>query len=160
MDTVSSRGTSLNELTSAIISAAIAVHRALGPGLLETAYLACLCHELQLAGMTFELQKSIPLTYRSVHLDCAYRADLLVEGAIIVEVKALEALAPIHARQVLTYLKLLGSPIGLILNFGARTMREGIKRVVNEFPDRAEEAEGVEKCFNAEHAEERRDASG
>ena len=145
MDTASSQDTKLNELTSAIISAAIAVHRALGPGLLEGAYLACLCCELQEAGLQFELERAVPLVYKSVRLDCAYRMDLVVEDCVVVEVKALESLAPIHPRQVLTYMRLFGAPVGLILNFGARTMREGIKRVVNEFPDRAEEAKDAEK---------------
>jgi GxxExxY protein len=145
---------SLNDLTAAIIAASIAVHRALGPGLLEGAYLSCLCYELQHAGLAFEMQKAVPLVYKNVRIDCAYRVDLVVEGCILVEVKALESLAPIHSRQALTYLRFLGSPVGLILNFGARTMREGIKRVVNDFPDHAEEAENAEKSGNAETAED------
>ena len=125
----------LNESTRRIIVAAIDIHRVLGPGLLESAYAACLCYELRQLGLPFVRQAPLPLKYKNVSLDCAYRADLIVEGLIIIEVKALDLLAPIHARQLLTYLKILGSPVGLILNFGAKTMREGIRRVVNRFPD-------------------------
>ena len=121
----------LNALTSRIIASAITIHRALGPGLLESAYLACLTCELHHEGIRFELQKPIPLLYRGVALDCAYRADLLVDRRVIVEVKAIDALAPIHSRQLYTYLRLADVRLGLVLNFGAMTMREGIKRVVN-----------------------------
>ena len=124
----------INDLTAKIIAAAIAIHRALGPGLLESAYLACLCYELHRAGLHFELQKPIPLIYRDVRIDCAYRADLIVEGHVIVEVKAVDALAPIHGRQLYTYLRLANCPVGLILNFGAATMKAGIKRIANGFP--------------------------
>ena len=95
----------LNELTRLTISAAIVVHRSLGPGLLESAYAACLCYELRQLGIRFELQRPIPLKYKSVYIRCAYRADLIVDGIIIVEVKAVESLAAIHSRQLLTYLK-------------------------------------------------------
>ena len=131
----------LNELTGLTIASAITVHRALGSGLLETAYCACLCYELQQAGIGFELQRSIPLRYKDVNLNCAYRADLIVENLVVVEVKAVDSLAPIHARQLLTYLKVFGGRVGLILNFGARTMREGIKRVVHDFPSSGDTAE-------------------
>ena len=124
----------LNALTSAIIAAAIRVHRILGPGLLESVYLACLSYELHKAGMAFELQKAIPLVYDSVRIDCAYRADLIVAGSVILEVKALETLAPIHSRQLYTYLRLADFRVGLVLNFGAIVMKDGIKRVVNDFP--------------------------
>jgi GxxExxY protein len=124
----------LNQLTELIIAAAVLVHRALGPGLLEAAYIACLCHELAEAKLQVETQVAIPLVYKSVHLACAYRADIVVEESVIVEVKAQETLGSIHARQLLTYLRLYDRRVGLILNFGARSMREGIRRVVNEFP--------------------------
>jgi GxxExxY protein len=124
----------LNQLTEQIIAAGVAIHRALGPGLLESAYLACLCYELAEARLRVEAQVPIPLVYRNVHLACAFRVDLIVEDAVIVEVKALELLAPIHSTQLLTYLRLYDGRVGLILNFGARSMREGIKRVVNRFP--------------------------
>jgi GxxExxY protein len=124
----------LNRITSTVIARAIDVHRALGPGLLENAYLACLCFELHRAGLRFDLQKPIPLTYHGVSIDCAYRADLIVENIVIVEVKALQAVAPIHSQQLFTYLKLANCPVSLILNFGAPTMKAGITRVVNGFP--------------------------
>jgi GxxExxY protein len=95
----------LNQLTSTIIAAAIRIHQALGPGLLETAYRRCLRHELHLAGLRIESEKPLPLIYRSALIDCAYRADIVVEGSVLVEVKAMEALAPIHSRQLYTYLR-------------------------------------------------------
>ena len=124
----------LNQITSTIIGAAINVHRALGPGLLENTYLPCLCYELETAKVGFELQKALPLVYRGVRIECAYRADLVVEGAVLVEVKAIEALAPIHERQLRTYLKLADCTVGLLLNFGALTMKAGTKRMANGFP--------------------------
>lgn len=125
---------SLNDLSAKIIGPAVRVHRELGPGLLESAYTGCLCYELHVAGLSFEVQRPIPLRSKEVAIDCAYRADLIVESGVILEVKALESLAPIHARQLLTYLRLASCPLGLILNFGAPTLRAGIKRVVNGFP--------------------------
>ncbi len=122
-------------LTSAIIAAAIRIHRTLGPGLLESAYLACLAYELTSQGCPIELQRSVPLVYGGVRIDCAYRADLVVEKCVLVEVKALETLAPIHSRQLHTYLLLADCRVGLLLNFGAPTMKDGIKRIVNRFPE-------------------------
>jgi GxxExxY protein len=124
----------INRITSTIIEAAIRVHRALGPGLLESAYLACLCYELVRAGLHIETQKPLPLVYEGVTIDCAYRADIIVNQTVIVEVKAMDDLAPIHTRQLLTYLRIAKCPAGLILNFGKTTMKEGIKRVLNGFP--------------------------
>ena len=126
---------SLNRLTSVIVQAAIGVHKALGPGLLENAYFSCLSFELSTSGVRIETQKALPLVYRGVKIDCAYRADLVVEDQVLVEVKALECLAPIHSQQLYTYLRLADCRVGLLLNFGARTMKEGIRRVVNEFPE-------------------------
>jgi GxxExxY protein len=125
---------SINRTTSVIIECAIRIHRALGRGLLESAYLACLCLELTKAGLSIEAQKSLPLVHLGVRIDCVYRADLVVEGIVIVEVKSLESLAPVHGRQLLTYLRVADCPAGLLLNFGARTMKEGIKRILNGFP--------------------------
>ena len=130
----------LNALTRTIIGAAIAVHRALGPGLLESAYLACLSYELSRAGLRFEAQKEIPLVYGDLRVPCAYRADLLVEGCVIVEVKALDVVAPLHSRQLRTYIQLADCRVGLLLNFGRLTMRDGIERVVNRFPGGSEAA--------------------
>jgi len=125
----------LNHITSIIIGAAIDIHRAFGPGLFENAYLACLSHDLRSAGLRIELQRPIQLLYRGVTIECAYRADLVVENVVLVEVKALETLAGIHTQQLYTYLRLGRYPVGLLLNFGAPTMRAGIKRVVNRFPE-------------------------
>jgi GxxExxY protein len=126
----------LNATTSRIIEAAIAIHRKLGPGLLESAYLTCLTRDLAEARLPLETQRAIPLVYKSLKVECAYRADLVVDGSVLVEVKAIEAVAPIHIQQVYTYLRLGDYPVGLLLNFGARTMKAGIKRIVNDFPDR------------------------
>ena len=133
--TPSQRAKELNELTSSIIAASIRIHQALGPGLLETAYLACLCYELRTLGLQLDTQKAIPLVYGDLKVDCAYRADLLVGRSVVVEVKAVDVQSPLHARQLHTYVKLAACPVGLLLNFGAPTMREGIKRIVNRFPE-------------------------
>lgn len=125
----------LNATTSRIIEAAIGIHRALGPGLLESAYLTCLARDLAEARVPFETQQAIPLVYKGIRVECAYRADLVVNASVLVEVKAIEAVAPVHIQQVYTYLRLGNYPIGLLLNFGVKTMKAGIKRVVNGFPD-------------------------
>jgi GxxExxY protein len=122
----------INPITSKIIEAAIRIHRDIGPGLLEKAYWGCLCFELHSAGMRIETQKALPLIYRGVNIDCAYRADLIVEDLVVVEVKALNGLVPIHTRQLLTYLRLANCPLGLLLDFGGETMKAGIKRVIND----------------------------
>jgi GxxExxY protein len=127
----------LDRITREIIAAGIAVHRALGPGLLESAYEACLAFELKSRGLGVELQKPLPVHYRDVRLDCGYRLDLLVESAVIVEVKAIEELLPIHQAQLLSYLRLTGCAVGLLINFHVQVLKNGIKRVVNEFPDSA-----------------------
>jgi GxxExxY protein len=123
--------TSLNRITGIIIAAAIAVHKALGPGLLESAYITCLIFELRRRGLKVEEQRPVPVTYCGVKLDCGYRLDLVVEDQVIVEVKALERFAPIHTAQMLTYLRLTGCPVGLLLNFNAPILKEGLKRVLN-----------------------------
>ena len=125
----------LNRLTERTIGAAMRIHRRLGPGLLENADWACLCYEVASAGLRHEVQKAIPLVYDGVNIDCAYRADLVLEGTVLVEVKALEAIAPTHSRQLHTYLRLGNYPIGLLLDFGAPTMKAAIKRIVNNFPE-------------------------
>jgi GxxExxY protein len=133
----------LNSITSTVIASAIRIHRALGPGLLESAYLACLVHELLTGGQRLELQKPVPLRYRGIQIDCAYRVDMIVERSVIVEVKAIDQVAGIHVRQLHTYVRLAGCPVGLLLNFGAPTMKAGITRVVNGFPDRPSPAAGA-----------------
>ena len=125
----------LNAITSRIIESAIEIHRALGPGLLESTYLNCLTRDLANAQLPVRTQQAIPLIYKGLSIDCAYRADLVVDGHVLVEVKAIEAFAPIHSQQLLTYLRLGSYPVGLLLNFGAPTMKAGIKRIVNHFPD-------------------------
>ncbi|MFZ2447947.1 MAG: GxxExxY protein [Syntrophobacteraceae bacterium] len=122
-----------NKITEEIIGAAIAVHRELGPGLLESTYEACLAYELDQRGLGVERQKALPVEYRGVRLDCGYRIDLLVEGSVVVELKAVEKLDSIHEAQLLSYLKLSGSPIGLLLNFNVTELRRGIRRLVNKF---------------------------
>ena len=117
-------------LSHEIVGAAIEVHRYLGPGLLESAYEQCLAHELSQRGIAFELQKPVPVQYKGVKLDCGFRLDLLVGNLVVVEVKAVERLAPVHTAQVLTYLKLTGCKLGILLNFNEQRMADGIKRIV------------------------------
>ena len=119
-----------NEITQRIIGAAIEVHRGLGPGLLESTYEACLAFELADRGLAVERQKALPVVYRGVRLDCGYRIDLLVEDRIIVEVKAIEDLLPIHKAQFLSYLKLSRCEVGLLINFNVRVLASGIQRVI------------------------------
>jgi GxxExxY protein len=125
----------LNAITDAIIGAAIEVHRHLGPGLLESAYEACMAYELAQRGLKAERQKALPIVYREVKLDCGYRLDFLVEEAVVVELKTVDRLDPVHMAQVISYLKLSGSRIGLLINFHTKVLTNGIKRLVNEFPD-------------------------
>jgi GxxExxY protein len=125
----------LNQITDQIIGAAIAVHSVLGPGLLESAYETCLEHELVQLGLTVERQVPLPVVYRGVRLECGYRLDLLVERLVVVEVKAVSELAPIHDAQLISYLRLSGCKIGLILNFDVLKLRDGIRRLVNDLPD-------------------------
>jgi len=120
-------------LTSEIINSAIEVHRALGPGLLESAYEQCLCRELQLRGIPFVQQQPVPVDYKGVRLECGYRLDLCVSGRIVVEVKAVSELLKIHDAQVLTYLRLTGMSVGLLLNFNVPLMKDGIRRIVHNF---------------------------
>jgi GxxExxY protein len=122
----------LNRLTERIIGAAIDVHRALGPGLLESAYEACLAFELIEEGLQVEQQKSLPLVYKQVRLDCGYRLDLVVESLVIIEIKAVEALTPLHEAQVLSYLKLSHCPVGLLINFNVKLLRSGIRRIIHD----------------------------
>jgi len=122
-------------MTQRIIAAAIEVHRHLGPGLLESAYEECLCYELARAGLRFERQVPLPVSYKGLHLDCAYRMDLVVEGSVIVELKAIDELLPIHKAQLLTYLKASGKEVGLLINFNVPVLRNGIKRMVNHFSE-------------------------
>lgn len=123
----------MNRLTGAIIGAAIEVHRLLGPGLLESAYEACLAFELKELGLKVERQVELPLCYKRMNLDCGYRLDLIVNDAIIVEVKAVNGVAPIHHAQLTSYLKLSGCKVGLLINFNVMMLKDGIIRIVNKF---------------------------
>jgi GxxExxY protein len=120
-----------NELSSLIIGCALKVHKALGPGLLESAYEACLLYELAKLGLKVECQKGLPLIYEEVNLECGYRLDLLVEGKVIIELKAIESLNSLHTAQVLTYLKLSNCKLGLLINFNVPLLKDGIKRIAH-----------------------------
>ncbi|ACM21525.1 PDDEXK_3 family protein [Geotalea daltonii FRC-32] len=117
-------------MSAQVIAAAIEVHRNLGPGLLESAYEECLCHEMQLRQIQFERQKPLPVTYKGKHLDCGYRIDIVAGGEILLELKCVEKLMPIHEAQLLTYLKLSGLKTGLLIDFNAVLLKDGIKRFV------------------------------
>lgn len=119
-----------DELSNIVIGAAIEVHRHLGPGLLETAYQQCLARELSLRDVSFEIEKSVPVDYKDIKLSCGYRLDFLVENKVVLELKSVDRFLPIHDAQMLTYLKLTGCKLGLILNFNVPVLKEGIKRIV------------------------------
>ncbi len=138
----------LNGITEQIIGAAMEVHRALGPGLLESAYEACLVFELRQRGLKVEQQKPLPVVYKDVKLDCSYRLDMVVEDSVIVEIKAVERLNSVHDAQLLSYLKLYGCRLGLLLNFHVSILRQGIHRIVNDFPDSADSATSAVKVFS------------
>ena len=125
----------INKLSSKIIGAAIEVHKALGPGLLESTYEECLCYEFTLRRISYEKQKPLPVVYKDKKLNCGYRIDVVVENAIILELKACEKIEPIHKAQLLTYLKLSGLKLDLLLNFNVPIMRDGIVRIVNELSE-------------------------
>ena len=125
----------LNLFTEKIIGAAIDFHQALGPGLLESAYEACLFFELSDRGLKVEQQKPLPIIYREVRLDCAYRLDLLVEDEVIVEIKSVERILPIHEAQLISYLKLSNLSLGLLINFNVKILKPGIRRLVINFPE-------------------------
>ena len=120
----------INRLTGEIIGAAIEVHKTLGPGLLESAYEECLCEELRLRKVPFEKQRDLPVKYKGIALDCGYRLDVIVDNKVIIELKACDEIMPIHEAQILTYLKLTGIKIGLLINFNVPVLREGIKRFI------------------------------
>jgi GxxExxY protein len=117
-------------LTKRIIGLAIKVHRHLGPGLLESVYEACLCHELTHDGLAIKRQASLPLSYNGVRLRCGYRADVIVQQMVILEIKSVEHITPLHASQMLTYLRLSGCPVGLLMNFNSLTLKDGLRRFV------------------------------
>ena len=118
------------DLTNVIIESAIEVHRHLGPGLLESVYEHCLCHEFEVKNIPYERQKALPVTYKGLDLDCGYRIDVVVFGKIVLELKSVDVLLAIHEAQLLTYLKLSGLKTGLLINFNSRLLKDGIKRMV------------------------------
>ena len=122
----------INELSELIIGAAIEVHRALGPGLLESAYRQCLCYELSQRNIGFEIERPLPVIYKAIRLDCGCRLDLLVNNQIVVELKSVDAIYPIVDAQLLTYLRLGGWKLGLIINFNVPVLKDGIRRKVNK----------------------------
>ena len=125
----------INQITETIIGAAIEVHKALGPGLLESAYEACLAFEIGERGIKIVKQVPLPVIYKDVQLDCGYRLDLLVEDQVIVELKAIEALNDVHRAQLLSYLKISGLQVGLLINFNVRLLKNGIVRLVNNYTE-------------------------
>jgi len=125
----------INRITEQIIGAAIDVHKSIGPGLLESTYEECLCHELKLRSLSFQRQVALPVAYKGVSLDCGYRLNLLVANTLVVELKAVERVQAIHEAQLLTYLKLGKWPVGLLINFNVPILKAGIKRIVNNFKE-------------------------
>ncbi len=120
-----------NQLSGDVIAAAIEVHKSLGPGLLESTYEVCLCRELEIRGISFERQKPLPVTYKGFELDCGYRLDVVVASTLILELKAVDRIESIHEAQMLTYLRLTGLKLGLLINFNMPILRSGIRRLVN-----------------------------
>jgi len=129
------KGGRFSDCSSAVIGACIEVHRNLGPGLLESAYERCLCQELALRGLQFERQRLLPINYKGLELDCGYRLDLVVERELIVELKAVEQLLPIHEAQAITYLKLTKLPAALLVNFNVTTLKHGVRRLSRDRPN-------------------------
>jgi GxxExxY protein len=125
----------VRELTERIIGAAIEVHTALGPGLLESTYEECVAREMQLSGLAFERQVPLPVVYKDVKLDCGYRLDFLVERAVVLELKSIDTMRPIHEAQLLTYLRLGGWTVGLLINFNVPVLKNGIRRLVFDYDD-------------------------
>jgi GxxExxY protein len=119
-----------DDLSKRLIGCAIEVHKALGPGLLESAYEQCLAHELMLTGLVFEIQKPLPIQYKGIKLDCGYRLDFVIENQLVVELKSVQQLQKIHEAQILTYMKLAGLNTGLLINFNELRLKNGIKRFV------------------------------
>jgi len=128
--TIGSKNMDINHLTGQIIGAAIEIHKELGPGLLESAYEECLCHEFNLRKISYKRQQSLPIEYKGIKLDCGYRIDIIVKDLVILELKSVDRLQPIHDAQLLTYLKLTGLKVGLLINFNVSVLKQGIKRLI------------------------------
>jgi len=135
-------------ISEAVLGFCIQIHRDLGPGLLESAYRECLCYELSKAGLQFECEKPLPVRYKDVLLDCGYRLDVVVEMKLIVELKTVEALLPIHDAQLLTYLKLSGISAGLLINFNVPVLVQGVKRIVNNYQSRNSDGLPAKESFS------------
>jgi iron complex transport system substrate-binding protein len=127
------KGPDIDEITGQVVDAAFKLHMRLGPGLLESVYEIVLARELERRGLKVERQKAVSFEFDGLRFDDAFRVDLLVEGCVVVELKSIENLAPVHSKQVLTYLRLLNLPVGLLINFGAATLKEGLHRIVNNY---------------------------
>ncbi len=125
----------LNKITNDAINSAIEIHKFLGPGLLESCYETCLSFELSNKGLNIERQKPLPVVYKNIKMECGYRMDLLVENSVVIEIKSVESLLPIHTAQLLSYLKLSGCKVGLLINFNVKILKDGVVRLVNNFPD-------------------------
>jgi GxxExxY protein len=130
-------GLAAGDLTARVIGLAIKVHKTVGPGLLEQVYEDCLCHEMTLHGLTFQRQVELSLIYDGVRLPCAYRADIVVGGSVILEIKSIEHILPVHEAQLLTYLRLSSCAVGLLLNFNTNLLKDGLRRFVNTASPRA-----------------------
>jgi GxxExxY protein len=142
-----------DRITDKIIGAAIEIHRVLDPGLLESAYEECLCYELSHRGLQFKRQVPLPVTYKGIKLACGYKMDLLVDDLIIVELKTVETLLSVHSAQLLSYLRLSGKPVGLLINFHTPVLKSGLKRIVNHFSENsASRRLGVEKVSSEDAA--------
>ena len=124
----------LDHITGAVIDTAFRLHRAFGPGLLESTYEACMFHDLRKKGLHVERQKEVPIVFEGIRLDCGYRIDLLVESRVVVELKCVSRIEAVHIAQVLTYMKLSGCTVGLLINFHVALLRDGIKRLVSNYP--------------------------
>src|SRR5688572_16527136 len=120
-----------NEISKILVDEAIYIHRSMGPGMLESVYVHCLAHRLMKKGLSVRTEVPVPLIFEDVYLECGYRSDLIIENKVVIEVKSVDALGPIHFAQTLTYLRLLNLKLGIVLNFNSTLMKEGIKRVVN-----------------------------
>lgn len=125
----------MDKLTEKVIGIAIAMHRTLGPGLLESAYEQCLAYDISKAGIQFKRQVELPVRYKEVNIDCGYRVDFLIEDMLIVELKAVGAITPVHQAQILTYLRLSGCKVGLLINFNVKVLKDGIRRLVLDYKD-------------------------
>ncbi len=137
------------DITSQIIGAAIKVHRKLGPGLLESAYEACLAFELEQLGLRVQRQKAVPLVYETVRLECGFRADLVVNSKVVVEIKCKEALHPVDQAQLLSHLRLLDIQVGLLINFHVVLLKDGIKRIVNHYEELPDDDQACELVVEA-----------